>query len=92
MHDVGESVSDLPLCQGPARPVGKPRGFVERGVSKLADERLVTCRVAEAAHHRGNLRVKKGRRDRAHQIEEDLNVLPRCMKHFQSVLIGHERQ
>ena len=90
MDDIGESVADLTVGEGPTRPVGEPRGFVERGLGELADQRLIACRIAEAANHGGYLSVEERFRNRSGQVEKDLDILPRRVEHLESALIRHQ--
>ena len=92
MHDIGQRVIDLPLGQRPVRPVGKARGLVEAGAGEPLYEGLVADRIAKTAHHRGDLGVKDGVRHRARELEENLQILARRVKHLEGVGLRHQRQ
>ena len=92
MDDIGERVVDLSFGQGPMRPVGKARGFVQGRAGQPLDQCLVADRVAEAAHHRGHLGVEDGVRHIAGQMKEDLEILARRVEHLEGRRVGHQRQ
>ena len=92
MDDIGQRVCDLPLGQGPLRPIGEARGLVETGAGQPPDQRLVADRVAKAAHHRRDLRIEYRVRHLAGQLKEDFEVLARRVKHLEDRGVGHQVQ
>ena len=90
MDHIGQRVCDLPLGQGPLRPIGEARGLVETGAGQPPDQRLVADRVAEAAHHRGDLGIEDRVRHLAGQLKEDFEVLAPGVKHLEDRGIGHQ--
>ena len=87
---VGERVGQLLLQQRPARPVGEARGLVEIAAGDLLDQVDVAHRLAEAAHHGGDLRIEDRVRDQLGLRPDDLEVLAGGMKHFHHRLVGHQ--
>ena len=59
--DVGDGVFDLRRQKRTPRPVGEAGGFVERDLGDGLHEIAVRDLIAEAADHRGDLGVEKGR-------------------------------
>ena len=90
MGYVGDRVFDLRLRQRPARPVGEARRLVDAHFGDGLDEFAVGNLLAEAADHGGNLRVEQRRGDPPCKIPHNLNVLPRSMKDFDELWIGHQ--
>ena len=48
--------------------------------------------VAEAANHRGNLRVEQRHRHHLGEVPEDLDVLARGMEDLDHLRVGHQRE
>ena len=92
MGDVGKGVVELPLAQRPVRPVGKAQGLVDPRMGELRRQGLVPHRVAEAAHHGGDLGVEQGRGNGAVQLVEDLDILARRVEDLEHLGIRHELQ
>ena len=90
VDDVGEGIADLPLGERPMRPVGKSRGFVERGAGELGDQGLIARRIAEAADHAGNLGIEERYRHRAGQVEKYLDILARRVEYLERSRIRHQ--
>ena len=76
MRHVGQRVVQLLLGQGPAAPVGEAAGLVDLGFGHARGQRVVGDLLAEAADHRRHLGVEQRLGQVAHQLEEDLEILP----------------
>src|SRR5258707_12964344 len=83
---------ELAFAQRAMRPVGEARGLVEARPGEPPDERFVARRIAEAAHHRGDLGIEDRARHLSGQLIEDFKILPRRMKYLQGTGAGHQRQ
>ena len=92
VRDVAQRVRELLLRQRPSRPVREARGLVEVLLCNLLDEVDVAHRFAEAAHHGGDLGVEDRMRDEARQVPDDLQILPRGVKHLHHALVGHQSE
>ena len=86
---IGDGVADLRLRQRAARPVGEAGGFVEIDPGDSLDELDIGNLLAIAADHRRDLRVEQGLGNEAREAPDDLDVLPRGVKHLDHGLIGH---
>jgi len=89
-HDIGHRIGELPLGQRPLRPIGKARGFVDRGAGEAAGQRLIARRIAEAADHCRDLGVEERRRHRPGKIVEDFDVLAGGVEDLEHAWIGHQ--
>ncbi len=90
MRDIGQRINQLLLAQGTSRPIGKARRFVDLRLGQLAHDGFIAHLVAEAADHRGNLRVEDGMRHGAREMHHDFHILPRRVKNFQHLFVVHQ--
>ena len=90
MGHVGDRIGLLRLAQRAVRPVGEARCLVEAFAGDLAHQRLVADLFAEAADHRGDLRVEQGRRKHLALDKEDLEILARGVEDLDGGLMTEQ--
>ena len=88
--DVGQRVAQLLVGQRAPAPVGESRGFVEVDAGHLLHEVHVRNRLAEAAHHGGDLRIEHGTGHEPGLGEDDLDVLARGVEDLGDALVRHQ--
>src|SRR4029453_7469312 len=90
MRHVGKRVIQLLFRKRPAAPVSEARRLVDLDALGAVDELIVGDGIAEAANHRGNLRVEDRMRDEAAAVVDNLDILARGMEDFENGRIGHQ--
>ena len=90
MGDVGDGVVDLGVGEGPARPVGEARGFVERDLADALGQFAIGDLVAKAADHGRDLGVEQRFGNDLGEVPDDFDILPRGVKDLHDIFIGHQ--
>ena len=91
MGDIGQRIGQLIVAQRALAPIGKTTAFINFSACGFADKCLITDRIAKAAHHGGNLRVKKRFRNGFGLMIKNFNILAAAMHDFQHFFIGQQR-
>ena len=91
MGDVSQRIRQLIVAQRTLAPIGKAAALVNFAAGGFTNERFITDSITKAAHHSGNLRVKKRFRNGLRFMEENFNILATAMHDFQHILIGQQR-
>ena len=90
MRHIAKGIGQLAVAQGPPRPIGEARAFVDLDPDDGLNQAVIADGVAETADHARDLGVEDRRWHGAAEMDENLNILSRGVEDFQDLWRRHQ--